>query len=327
VDDLGGSDEEQQRGDTSESTGNDDEQGVRQDDDNRQVEEEEQAENGRASSETAHGAEFEMEEEAENEGIDGGAIQVAAAAEAGVAEGEADENGGDQVAAAGLVGVAEGVADENGEEAQVLDPWELWNNAADAAAAAIQVAPVNGPAFQVPFQNHYTRDKVDKPDKVFEVHGHVIGLTLSPDHRFLFVNVRHWPADANVDDWHDPPSISEEIRIHVIDLVKLESLGPVFSSHRAFTTNFQCFFIFLSVSADFVASGAEDKNGYVWDRRYPEIQNTAILPHENVVNSIAFNPSDQEMVVSVSDDHTVRIWRSKRKRKELLKAGLVASAN
>ena len=114
----------------------------------------------------------------------------------------------------------------------------------------------------------------------------------------------------------NPPTISSDIEIHVIDLSTMESLGPLHSSHRAYTANNECFFIFLDASPDWVASGAEDNHGHIWDRRFPEIRQVATLRHTSVVNSVAFNPVDQEMLVSVSDDHTLKIWRSRRLQKE-----------
>lgn len=56
-------------------------------------------------------------------------------------------------------------------------------------------------------------------------------------------------------------------------------------------------------------SGAEDKHGYFWDRHYGVC--LAKFPHSDVVNSVAFNPCDPEMLVTTSDDYTVKVWRSR----------------
>ena len=54
-------------------------------------------------------------------------------------------------------------------------------------------------------------------------------------------------------------------------------------------------------------SGAEDKHGYIWDRHYGICLTR--LPHTDVVNSVAFNPKDPEMLVSVSDDQSIKVCK------------------
>lgn len=60
----------------------------------------------------------------------------------------------------------------------------------------------------------------------------------------------------------------------------------------------------------FLPSGAEDKHGYIWDRHYNIC--LARLAHDDVVNSVAFSPADQELLLSASDDSTIKVWRSPR---------------
>ena len=79
-------------------------------------------------------------------------------------------------------------------------------------------------------------------------------------------------------------------------------------AHRAYTPNEECFFIFLDASDLYLASGAEDKAGYLWDRNYGI--SLAKLPHTDVVNSVAFNPINSEMLVTVSDDISIKVWFS-----------------
>ncbi|XP_062268942.1 F-box/WD repeat-containing protein 5 [Platichthys flesus] len=150
----------------------------------------------------------------------------------------------------------------------------------------------------------------DSLDHVIDIHGHIIGMGLSPDHRYLYVNSRAWPAGCVISDAMSPPPIAEEIDLHVIDLKNLREERRSLRAHRAFTPNDECFFIFLDVSRDFVASGAEDKHGYIWDRHYNIC--LARLAHDDVVNSVAFSPSDQELLLSASDDSTIKVWRSPR---------------
>ncbi|XP_068191612.1 F-box/WD repeat-containing protein 5 [Antennarius striatus] len=150
----------------------------------------------------------------------------------------------------------------------------------------------------------------DSLDHVIDIHGHIIGMGLSPDHRYLYVNSRAWPAGCVISDPMSPPPIAEEIDLHVIDLKSLREERRSLRAHRAFTPNDECFFIFLDVSRDFVASGAEDKHGYIWDRHYNIC--LARLAHDDVVNSVGFSPADQELLLTASDDSTIKVWRSPR---------------
>ncbi|XP_067340659.1 F-box/WD repeat-containing protein 5 isoform X2 [Channa argus] len=93
----------------------------------------------------------------------------------------------------------------------------------------------------------------DSLDHVIDIHGHIIGMGLSPDHRYLYVNSRAWPAGCVISDPMSPPPIAEEIDLHVIDLKNLREERRSLRAHRAFTPNDECFFIFLDVSRDFVA--------------------------------------------------------------------------
>jgi F-box/WD-40 domain protein 5 len=104
-------------------------------------------------------------------------------------------------------------------------------------------------------------DRFDKVDHQLDLHGHIIGMALSPDHRYLYVNSRPWPEGYKISNPLDPPPIASEIDIHVIDLKTITQVGMMRRAHRAYTPNEECFFIFLDTCDQFVASGAEDKHG------------------------------------------------------------------
>ncbi|XP_035929077.2 F-box/WD repeat-containing protein 5 isoform X3 [Halichoerus grypus] len=150
----------------------------------------------------------------------------------------------------------------------------------------------------------------DALDHVIDVHGHIIGMGLSPDNRYLYVNSRAWPSGSVVADPMQPPPIAEEIDLLVFDLKTMREVKRALRAHRAYTPNDECFFIFLDVSRDFVASGAEDRHGYIWDRHYNIC--LAKLRHQDVVNSVVFSPREQELLLTASDDATIKAWRSPR---------------
>ncbi|XP_030377889.1 F-box/WD repeat-containing protein 5 [Scaptodrosophila lebanonensis] len=157
------------------------------------------------------------------------------------------------------------------------------------------------------------KDRFDKVDKVIDLHGHIIGMALTPDHRYLYVNTRPWPKSYVITNRLEPPPIAQEIDIHVIDLMTLKRVGNMLRAHKAYTPSTECFFIFLDVCDEYVASGAEDQHAYLWDRYYGI--SLAKFKHTDVVNSVAFNPRDSEMLVTTSDDYTIKVWRSRAKAK------------
>ncbi|XP_070811947.1 F-box/WD repeat-containing protein 5 isoform X1 [Pituophis catenifer annectens] len=150
----------------------------------------------------------------------------------------------------------------------------------------------------------------DSLDHVIDIHGHIIGMGLSPDHRYLYVNSRAWPEGCVVSDPLQPPPIAEEIELRVVDLKTMKEAKRALRAHRAYTPSEEFNFIFLDVSRDFVASGAEDRHGYIWDRHYDIC--LAKLQHDDVVNSVAFSPVEQELLLTACADNTIKVWRSPR---------------
>lgn len=70
-----------------------------------------------------------------------------------------------------------------------------------------------------------------------------------------------------------------------------------------------------SINILFIFSGSEDKHGYLWDRHYGV--GLAKFPHDDIVNSVAFNPKDPEMLITVSDDNAIKVWRSRAQTSKL----------
>lgn len=180
-----------------------------------------------------------------------------------------------------------------------------------AAEQQQQQEPRNDPDW---WDYESVKNRFDQVDKVIDLHGHIIGMSLSPDHRYLYVNTRPWPKNYNIMNPLEPPPIAQEIDIHVIDLMTLKRVGNMLRAHKAYTPSTECFFIFLDVCDEYVASGAEDKHAYLWDRYYGI--SLAKFKHADVVNSVAFNPRDSHMLVTTSDDYTIKVNKKIKKTVE-----------
>ena len=92
-----------------------------------------------------------------------------------------------------------------------------------------------------------------KPDHCIETNAHIIGMSLSPDHEYLYVNCRQWEKQDGENGYCKfPPDISKEISLQVYSLTTYKLVG-VHSGHKAYTPNDGCFFIFLNVADNLVA--------------------------------------------------------------------------
>ncbi|XP_030747225.1 WD repeat-containing protein 26 [Sitophilus oryzae] len=67
---------------------------------------------------------------------------------------------------------------------------------------------------------------------------------------------------------------------------------------------------FGGCNQDFIASGSEDNQVYIWHIRN-EMPIATLPGHTRTVNCVAWNPVHSHMLVSVSDDCSVRVWGPK----------------
>eukprot|EP01137_Pigoraptor_chileana_P009996 Opistho-2@59041 len=140
--------------------------------------------------------------------------------------------------------------------------------------------------------------------------GPIIGMSLSPDHTQLVVNVRPFIRNSDVPGDSVTPLISEAIEVHVWDLATRTMVRQL-SGHRAFTPADAPFIIWVGLGGehdDIVVSGAEDGCGHMWHKHYGAYLGR-LEGHQDVVNAAACNPADPRMIITASDDFTLRVWR------------------
>ncbi|XP_044752618.1 F-box/WD repeat-containing protein 5 [Coccinella septempunctata] len=161
-------------------------------------------------------------------------------------------------------------------------------------------------------------EKFDSPDYLIDLHGHILGMRLSPDHRFLFVTIRRWPEweTYNFNDVVDPlPKVQSVISLNVIDMMTLEIVGVSAENKSPYSVEADYYFVYMDVTEEYIVSTGEGPNLHLWDRHYGI--HLANLKHKDITNGAAFNPKDPEMMVSVSDDGVIKVWRSLSKIREL----------
>lgn len=96
-------------------------------------------------------------------------------------------------------------------------------------------------------------DHFDQVDVLIDLHGHIMGMCLSPDHRYLYVHCGPWPPHYIISDPLQPPPIAQEINIHVIDLTTLKTVDQIFQSHKSYSVDDGCYFIFMDVCDNYLA--------------------------------------------------------------------------
>ncbi|CAN0040928.1 unnamed protein product [Ectocarpus fasciculatus] len=152
--------------------------------------------------------------------------------------------------------------------------------------------------------------------EVVECGGAVLSLSVTRDDRFIMVNVRPFMKGAldklqHPEGRHTAPEISNEIELQVWD-VATKKLAFKLGGHHAFTTKDCPFLIMAAQSAadpfgDYVCSGSEEHRVFVWHLRH-RLLLCVLKGHEDVVNSVSWNPKHAGMMASCSDDGTAIIW-------------------
>lgn len=174
----------------------------------------------------------------------------------------------------------------------------------------------NEPQSEIDWDNFdEVKHKFDKIDAVIEMAGQIVGMCLSPDHRYLYVNCRSWPLEIQISDPTLPPPTATQVDMYVIDLLTLQIVGKMLSklndytvnaaNHLLYPMNTDNHIMYPGVNDLYVAFGAENKQVYLWDRWYG---NCVAKFHENgLVSSVAFNPADPGMFITTTEQGGISV--------------------
>ena len=107
----------------------------------------------------------------------------------------------------------------------------------------------------------------DVVDVIFDLPGYIAGYGVSPDSRYLHVNIRPWPPSALFSAPLDPPPVGLCIERVVIDLARMRVIGRSAPRHRVFIPcdPDYCEPAPIQVTRHYIATIAEDR-GVIIDR-------------------------------------------------------------
>ncbi|KAG2158482.1 WD40 repeat-like protein [Suillus bovinus] len=127
--------------------------------------------------------------------------------------------------------------------------------------------------------------------------GELTSVKISEDSRYALIN--HAPDE-----------------IHLWDLEEFRLARKFTGQRQGHHVIRSCF---GGIDGNFVISGSEDRNVYVWHRDTGTLLEVLDGHGLGSVNSVAWNPRNKRMFASCSDDNTIRVWESPVSAGELLR--------
>jgi hypothetical protein len=162
----------------------------------------------------------------------------------------------------------------------------------------------------------------------FYLGGAVLGVEWSKIHPGrIYANVRRYvPSNLTDGELHftrdvEKPDLSNTVELQVWQMfMSGPELLAAIPGACGITTKECPFYLFLNESpcGNYVASGSEDHNIYIYHLKHKRLLRILANAHTDVVSSVAFwpgttsNPTQGCMLVSASDDHSIGIWVSSR---------------
>ncbi|KAG2719395.1 hypothetical protein I3760_03G264200 [Carya illinoinensis] len=127
---------------------------------------------------------------------------------------------------------------------------------------------------------------VTNSERVISEKHPITSLSISGDGKFFIVNLN-----------------SQEI--HMWDVAGKWDMPLKYMGHKQ--DQYVIRSCFGGLNSAFIASGSENSQVYIWNRRNPK-PIEILSGHSRTVNCVSWNPKRHQMLASASDDNTIRIW-------------------
>jgi len=159
--------------------------------------------------------------------------------------------------------------------------------------------------------------KLFSPSTPNTPHMYISGFSLDPEEKVCYINVRPLTPNQQKPGLFDA---SENLQLLPLDISTMTAGRPL-TGHKGFSIveadPFALYCIYPDVTRDYVCCGSEDNLGYIWDRHYGCLVGQ-VSGHTKPVCGVAMDPARQDVMVTVSDDHQIRIFRTKKWKRENL---------
>ncbi|KAI0006208.1 WD40-repeat-containing domain protein [Russula compacta] len=130
--------------------------------------------------------------------------------------------------------------------------------------------------------------------------GQLTSVKISSDSQYALVN-------------HAPDFVRGNQEIHLWDLLTRRLARKYTGQRQGRHIIRSCF---GGVDGNFVVSGSEDGNVYVWHRDRAILLDVLTGHGSGSVNPVAWNPRNMQMFTSCSDDCTIRLWEPSTSKRE-----------
>ncbi|KAI0371689.1 WD40 repeat-like protein [Pilatotrama ljubarskyi] len=132
-----------------------------------------------------------------------------------------------------------------------------------------------------------------QPESTIRLEGELTSVKISQDSQYALIN--------------RASELGPPAEIQLLDLSTEQVVRKYTGHSQAKHVIRSCF---GGVEGNFVLSGSEDGNVYIWHRDTGALLEVLSGHGEGSVNSVAWNPVNERMFASCSDDRTVRIWEA-----------------